>query len=44
MKALMPTMSRWDIVRNYVRPFISKAGVDLDSIAYLNLLKWERCR
>jgi hypothetical protein len=33
-------MSAWDIVRNYVRPIISRADMDLDSIAYLNLLKW----
>ncbi len=41
-EALMRIMSGWDIVRNYVRPIISKADMDLDSIAYLNLLKW-RC-
>ncbi len=41
-EALMRIMSGWDIVRNYVRPIISKADVDLASIAYLNLLKW-RC-
>ena len=42
LESLMQIMSRWDIVRNYVRPIISKADMDLDSIAYLNLLKW-RC-
>jgi hypothetical protein len=40
MEALVQIMSGWDIVRNYVRPIISKADMDLDSIAYLNLLKW----
>ncbi len=42
MESLMQIMSGWDIVRNYVRPIISKADMDLSSIAYLNLLKW-RC-
>ncbi len=42
MESLMQIMSGWDIVKNYVRPIISKADMDLDSIAYLNLLKW-RC-
>jgi hypothetical protein len=40
MESLVQIMSAWDIVRNYVRPVISKADMDLDSIAYLNLLKW----
>jgi hypothetical protein len=40
MEALMPIMSGWDIVRNYVRPIISKSDIELDSVAYLNLLKW----
>lgn len=42
MEALTQIMSRWDIVQNYVCPIISKANLDLGSIAYLNLLKW-RC-
>jgi hypothetical protein len=40
MGALVQIMSEWGVVRNYVRPILSGANMDLDSIAYLNLFKW----
>jgi hypothetical protein len=40
MEFLVPIMSAWGLVQNYVRPIISGAGLDLGSIAYLNLFKW----
>ena len=40
MKELVHIMSEWHMVRNYVRPIISKAGVELESVAFLNLFKW----
>ncbi len=40
MESLIPIMAAWCLVQNYVRPIISGADIDLDSIAYLNLFKW----
>ncbi len=44
MESLEPIMLEWGLVRNYVRPIISEATLDLDSIAYLNLFKWRSKR
>ena len=40
MESLVPIMAAWCLVQNYVRPIISGANIDLDSVAYLNLFKW----
>jgi hypothetical protein len=40
MESLVPVMSEWGLVQKYVRPILSGADMDLDSIAYLNLFKW----
>ena len=35
MESLVPVMSGWGLVQKYVRPILSGADMDLDSIAYL---------